>query len=88
MGRPPPQKDSLGSMLYHLHPTEDDRYNAYFKEDWWLLEEFACLMVGMIPEVYQALFLNYFVIQISMQKTVKNSVIISLRESSKEVPHE
>jgi hypothetical protein len=46
IGRPPAQNDSLGGMLYRsLFPTEEDRYKAYFEEDWWSLEEFACLMV-------------------------------------------
>ncbi len=39
-----------------LYPTEDDRYKAYFKEEWWSLEEFTCLMAGTIPEVSQGVF--------------------------------
>ncbi len=55
-GRPPAQNDCLGGILYRsLFPTEEDRYKGYFKEDWWSLEEFACLMAGTIPEVYQGI---------------------------------
>ena len=55
-GRPPPHNDCLGGILYRsLYPTEDDRYKAYFKEELWSLEEFACLMAGTIPEVYQGI---------------------------------
>lgn len=54
LGRPPSPQDDIGGILYRsFHPTEDDRYKAYFKEDWWSIEEFACLMAGTIPEVYQ-----------------------------------
>lgn len=52
---------SLAQQLHcMLHPTEGDRYKAYFKEELWSLEEFSSLMAGTIPNgfVGKKIFVN------------------------------